>query len=185
MTIARAALSHVLPDVLQPGLSVVFCGTAAGRRSAEEGAYYAHPGNRFWPTLHEVGLTPRRLQPVEFPLLPGLGIGLTDVAKLHSGNDNELPREAFDAAGLIKKIEHWQPRVLAFTSKAAARAVLGQNHGYGLCAQLIGNTRLFVLPSPSGQARGHWSIGPWRELASLRQACLALALNRSAYAGTH
>lgn len=161
-------LSHVLPDVLQEGLSLVFCGTAAGKRSAAEGAYYAHPGNRFWSTLHETGLTPRRLQPVEFPLLPSFGIGLTDVAKLHSGNDSELPRDAFDVAGLIEKIERWQPRMLAFTSKAAARATLGRSCDYGLCEQRIGDTRLFVLPSPSGQARGHWDIGPWCALAGLR-----------------
>jgi TDG/mug DNA glycosylase family protein len=166
----QPTLSHVLPDVLQEGLSLVFCGTAAGKRSAEERAYYAHPGNRFWPTLHEIGLTPRRLQPGDFPLLLTFGIGLTDVAKLHFGNDNELPRDAFDVAGLIEKIERWQPRMLAFTSKAAARAALGHDSGYGLCEQRIGDTRLFVLPSPSGQARGHWNIGPWRELAELQRS---------------
>lgn len=170
MTLADSALSHVLPDVLQPGLSLVFCGTAAGKRSAEEGTYYAHPGNRFWPTLHEIGLTPRRLQPAEFPLLPTFGIGLTDVAKLHSGNDNELPKDAFHVAALIEKIERWQPRLLAFTSKAAARAGLGQTYGYGLCGRSIGATQVFVLPSPSGQARGHWDIAPWRELAALRRS---------------
>jgi double-stranded uracil-DNA glycosylase len=163
-------LSHVLPDVLREGLSLVFCGTAAGKRSAEEGAYYAHPGNRFWSALHETGMTPRRLLPIEFPVLASFGIGLTDVAKLHSGNDNQLPRDAFDAAGLIEKIERCQPRVLAFTSKAAARAALGRNCSYGLCAQRIGNTQLFVLPSPSGQTRGHWDIGPWRELAVLQRS---------------
>lgn len=167
---SASARSHVLPDVLREGLSLVFCGTAAGKRSAADGAYYAHPGNRFWSALHEAGLTPRRLQPSEFPLLPSFGIGLTDVAKLHSGNDSELPRDAFDAVGLIEKIERCQPRVLAFTSKAAARAVLGRSDSYGLCGQRIGSTKLFVLPSPSGQARGHWDIGPWRELAALQRA---------------
>ena len=42
---------HILPDVLQPGLALVFCGTAAGKRSAAERAYYAHPGNMFWRAL--------------------------------------------------------------------------------------------------------------------------------------
>ena len=51
----------ILPDVLESGLDLVLCGTAAGRKSAEMLAYYAKPGNRFWPTLHAVGLTPRRL----------------------------------------------------------------------------------------------------------------------------
>ncbi|HTM29231.1 MAG TPA: mismatch-specific DNA-glycosylase, partial [Rhodanobacter sp.] len=92
----RHTEAHILPDVLQPGLALVFCGTAAGKRSAADHAYYAHPGNLFWRALFEAGLTPRLLAPAEFPQLPGYGIGLTDLAKRHSGNDNELPRDAFD-----------------------------------------------------------------------------------------
>lgn len=155
----------ILPDLLQPGLALVFCGTAAGRRSAEEGAYYAHPGNLFWRALHAVELTPRLFAPAEFPLLPALGIGLTDLAKHHMGNDNELPRDAFDVGALRERIERHAPHVLAFTSKAAARAALGRAAGYGLQPERFGTTRLFVLPSPSGQARGHWDLAPWRALA--------------------
>jgi double-stranded uracil-DNA glycosylase len=155
----------ILPDVLQPGLRLVFCGTAAGKRSAKEGAYYAHPGNLFWRALFQSGLTPRLLTPQEFPQLPGFGIGLTDLAKRHAGNDDELPKDAFDVHGLIAKIERYAPTVLAFTSKNAARAALGAPAAYGLQAQSVGATRIFVLPSPSGQARGHWDIGPWTMLA--------------------
>jgi TDG/mug DNA glycosylase family protein len=161
---------HILPDLLQPGLALVFCGTAAGRRSAAERAYYAHPGNLFWRALFEAGLTPRLLRPAEFPLLPDYGIGLTDLAKRHSGNDDELPRNAFDAPALHTKIERHAPRLLAFTSKNAARAALGHAVNYGLQEETIGSTRLFVLPSPSGQARGHWDIGPWRTLGELYHA---------------
>ncbi|HKR75697.1 MAG TPA: mismatch-specific DNA-glycosylase [Rhodanobacter sp.] len=164
---ARKADRHVLPDVLQPGLALVFCGTAAGKRSAAERAYYAHPGNLFWHALFEAGLTPRLLAPAEFPLLPQFGIGLTDLAKRHSGNDDELPRDAFDAPALRAKIEHYAPRLLAFTSKNAARAALGRAVVYGLQDECIGATRVFVLPSPSGQARGHWDIGPWCALTRL------------------
>ncbi|MHB1058164.1 MAG: mismatch-specific DNA-glycosylase [Rhodanobacter sp.] len=161
---------HILPDLLRPGLALVFCGTAAGRRSAAERAYYAHPGNLFWRALFEAGLTPRLLAPAEFPLLSGYGIGLTDLAKRHSGNDDELPRDAFDAPALRAKIERHAPRLLAFTSKNAARSALGHAAGYGLQDETIGSTRLFVLPSPSGQARGHWDIGPWRALGGLYRA---------------
>lgn len=49
---------HVLPDVLEPGLKIVFCGTVAGRTSALRCAYYAGPGNKFWRMRHAVGLTP-------------------------------------------------------------------------------------------------------------------------------
>ena len=166
----RRTERHILPDLLQPGLALVFCGTAAGRRSAAERAYYAHPGNLFWRALFEAGLTPRLLMPAEFPQLPRYGIGLTDLAKRHSGNDDELPRDAFDAPALIAKIERHAPRLLAFTSKNAARAALGHAVGYGLQGETIGGTRLFVLPSPSGQARGHWDLAPWLALSELYRA---------------
>lgn len=162
----------ILPDVLQAGLALVFCGTAAGRRSAAEGAYYAHPGNLFWRALFETGLTSRLLAPGEFMQLPGYGIGLTDLAKHHAGNDSELPRDAFDRAALISKIEHHQPGMVAFTSKNAARAALARPVDYGAQDEMIGNTRVFVLPSPSGQARGHWSIEPWQQLADIHQQVL-------------
>jgi len=160
----------ILPDLLQPGLQLVFCGTAAGRRSAQAGAYYAHPGNMFWRTLHAVQLTPRLFAPAEYPQLPALGIGLTDLAKHHVGNDDELPRDAFDVEALRRRIARHAPRVLAFTSKAAARAALGRPAGYGLQQECIGATQLFVLPSPSGQARGHWDQAPWQALADLVRA---------------
>lgn len=164
---------HVLPDVLQPGLALVFCGTAAGKRSAAEQAYYAHPGNLFWRALHEAGITSRLFAPAEFSLLPQFGIGLTDLAKRHSGNDDELPPGAFDVPALRTKIMRYAPRLLAFTSKNAARAALGRSVSYGLQDEGIGGTRLFVLPSPSGQARGHWDVAPWRALGVLYRESLS------------
>lgn len=168
---ARTTEKHILPDVLAPGLALVFCGTAAGERSAREGAYYAHPGNLFWQALHEAGLTPYRFKPAQFVQLPALGIGLTDLAKRHSGNDADLPRGAFDVPALRAKIELYQPGLLAFTSKAAARAALGRPiTAYGMQPERIGPTALYVLPSPSGQARGHWDMAPWRQLKRHLQA---------------
>jgi TDG/mug DNA glycosylase family protein len=158
----------ILPDVLAPGLSVVFCGTAPGARSARDGAYYAHPGNHFWRALFEAGLTPRQLSPSEFRSVPTYGIGLTDVAKHHSGSDAELPPVAFDAAALQRKLARYRPRIVAFTSKNAARAGLeirSRSLGYGELDTRIAFSRVFVLPSPSGQARGFWDLGAWRALA--------------------
>lgn len=59
-------MTRVLPDVVGPCLDIIFCGTAAGKASAQRKAYYAGPGNAFWPTLHKVGLTPHQLKPEEF-----------------------------------------------------------------------------------------------------------------------
>ena len=156
----------ILPDVLATGLAVVFCGTAPGTRSAREGAYYAHPGNYFWRTLHAIGLTPSQLAPARFREMPRYGIGLTDVAKHAFGADVDLPRSAFDAAALRRRLARWQPAIIAFTSKNAARAGIGVAHPhYGEQAEHLAGCRVFVLPSPSGQARGFWDIQPWQQLA--------------------
>lgn len=156
----------ILPDLLGPGLRLVFCGMAAGHASAARRAYYAGPGNRFWPMLHATGLTRRLFRPEEFPALIALGIGLTDIAKSASGPDRAIPRRAEDAADLRRKIEAHAPRVLAFNGKCAAGRFLGGRSGYGWQAETIGPTRLFVLPSTSGAARGFWDEAPWRELAA-------------------
>jgi TDG/mug DNA glycosylase family protein len=160
----------VLPDLLAPGLKLVFCGTAPSRASAKASAYYARPGNRFWPTLHAVGLTPRRFLPAEYPQLMALGIGLTDLAKHHSGNDDELPDDAFDVSALKGKIRRLAPAMVAFTSKNAAQAFFGRAVGYGLQEERLDATRFFVLTSPSGQAVRFWDIACWRKLAACMQS---------------
>ncbi|HEX4943279.1 MAG TPA: mismatch-specific DNA-glycosylase [Usitatibacteraceae bacterium] len=158
----------LVPDVLAPGLRLVFCGTAPSKASAAARAYYAKPGNRFWKALHEAGFTPRRFLPAEYAKLLELGIGLTDLCKGHSGNDDELPRGSLDAPGLLRKIERFRPGVVAFTSKNAAKAFLGRDVDYGWQPERVGETRLFVLPSPSGQATRFWDPRPWRELAEVK-----------------
>ena len=152
--------------MLAPGLRVVFCGTAAGEVAARVGAPYAGPGNCFYRVLHEVGLTPRELQPGQFRELRGFGIGLTDVAKFAIGRDSMLQPSDFDPGAVVAKVERYQPRVLAFVGKRAAREVLGRKPGaYGQQDLTIDETHVWVLPSTSGAARGFWDIGPWRALA--------------------
>jgi double-stranded uracil-DNA glycosylase len=155
----------ILPDVLEPGLRIVFCGTAPGTASARAGAYYAGPGNRFWTTLHEVGLTPALLAPAEFARLPEFGLGLTDISKTASGSDQEVGRRGFDPARLEAAIAAVAPAHLAFNGKNAARGALGHPVDYGRQPDLLGGAAVWVLPSTSGAARRYWDIGPWRDLA--------------------
>lgn len=162
----------VLPDVLAPGLTVVFCGSAPGTYSARAGAYYAKPGNAFWPTLHRVGLTPRLLRPQEFAEVLRFGIGLTDLGKHAFGADHELPPGAYDAARLRHTILYWRPRLLAFAAKAPARAFLGRAVTTGRQPETIGETEIWVLTSPSGRARRFWDEAAWQALAA-RAADLA------------
>lgn len=157
-----------LPDLLERNLKIVFCGTAAGKTSDVKQEYYAHHGNRFWPTLHLIGLTPRQLDPSQYSELLKYQIGLTDLVKSVVGNDSELSRGHFNCAGLRVAIENYQPEIVAFTSKRAAKEFTGaKNLKYGLLEQKEKHTILFVLPSPSGMARKWWDENYWRQLASL------------------
>jgi TDG/mug DNA glycosylase family protein len=157
----------IVPDLLAPGLDLVFCGSAPSRASAEAKAYYANPGNRFWLTLHETGLTPRLFAPREYPKLLDLGIGLTDVWKFHFGQDAELPKDGANPPALEAKILLHQPKWLAFTSKNSARTALGGKVGYGIHPRTIGPTRIYVCCSTSGLARSFWDIRIWQDLADL------------------
>jgi double-stranded uracil-DNA glycosylase len=159
---------HVLPDVVRPGLKIVFCGTAAGTVSAKLGAYYAHPQNKFWRVLYAIGLTPRLVRPEEYSQLPDWGLGLTDIAKHVSGMDRELPARALGdeaCAALTAKILEAQPKLLAFTSLTGGRRWLGRAAGFGDSGERIRRTRVWLLPSPSPTAGWNWDEAWWRKLA--------------------
>lgn len=156
----------IVPDLLRDELKLVFCGTAPSRVSKEVRAYYAHPGNLFWKTLFDVGLTPRRLAPAEYPLLLEFGIGLTDLNKTEWGADSELTPQGFDVPAFLAKMRRYRPGVIAFTSKTAAGTFTGRKTmPYGMQAETLDGIPLFALPSPSGRARGYFDVAPWQALA--------------------
>ncbi|MGV8997066.1 MAG: mismatch-specific DNA-glycosylase [Parvibaculaceae bacterium] len=162
--------SDILPDQLAPDLRLVFVGTAPSHRSAAERAYYAHPGNRFWRALHEVGLTPRLYAPHEFRALLALGIGFTDMSKVGSGMDHNVAAHEYDVARFKAAMAVHCPRVIAFTSKKAASLFYGvptQKISLGLQAPQPDFPSVFVLTSPSGAAIRYWDIAPWQQLARL------------------
>jgi TDG/mug DNA glycosylase family protein len=153
---------------LKNDLKLVFVGTAAGQRSADLGQYYAHPGNRFWRTIHETRITPRQFQPHEFPNLLDLGIGFTDMCKAGAGMDHAALSFPIDIPAFREKMLRYRPKTIAFTSKKAASLF------YRRPTKVIELGRqpldqdfpiVFVLASPSGAASGHWSVRPWQELA--------------------
>jgi TDG/mug DNA glycosylase family protein len=163
-------LKPVLPDLLIPDLRLVVCGSAAGTVSARRGAYYAGPGNKFWRILAETGLTPRLLRPEEFPLLPGFGIGLTDLAKHAFGPDIAIRLDHYDPEGLLIRVCACRPGVLAFNGKRAASVFLGVKSSglaYGVQPAVSGLPTIFVLPSTSGLASRKWDASHWHDLAAI------------------
>jgi double-stranded uracil-DNA glycosylase len=157
----------ILPDLLAPGLDVVIVGAAAGKTSAARQGYYAGAGNRFWRTLHEVGLTPAELAPTEYARLLDYGIGLTDLAKCAIGADAALRPEDFDRMRLRAVIKAAPPRFVAFNGKTAAARYFdlpAAKVSYGRQPDTIGLAAVYVCSSTSA-ANGHWSQKPWEELA--------------------
>jgi TDG/mug DNA glycosylase family protein len=154
----------MLKNIIAPSLRVVFCGTAAGRISAQKGQYYAHPQNSFWSILHEAGITPHRLQPSECERLIEFGVGLTDLAKNVSGMDQQLPKGSFGLHAsnrLSQLIEKHSPRFLAFTSIAAGTLYFGSRRELGEQPEKIQRTRIWILPSTSPLAKRHWKKEVW------------------------
>ena len=151
-----------LDDLLSPGLRIVFCGTAAGNRSAKTRTYYAGPGNRFWTVIRKVGLVTETLGPADFRRASEFKIGFTDLAKAACGMDSTLVSADFDLARFWEAMARHRPQAVAFTSKAAGSIALGiarQRLAFGrVTADSTPNALpcCYVLPSPSG-ANAHWS----------------------------
>jgi double-stranded uracil-DNA glycosylase len=149
----EAAGSRVVPDVVAPGLRVLFCGINPGLYSAWSGHHFARPGNRFWPALHRSGFTPRQLRPDEQDELLGLGLGVTNVVERASARADELTRSELRLGGelLRDKVRLLAPRWLAVLGVTAYRAAFDDARAsVGQQAAPVGETRVWVLPNPSG-----------------------------------
>jgi TDG/mug DNA glycosylase family protein len=148
---STSATPSEVPDVLAPGLVVVFCGINPGRVSAAAGAHFANPRNDFWRLLHDAGFTPRLYEPHEQFALLELGVGLTNAAYRTTKGSGDLRRRDF--AGSAERLERiareLSPRALAFVGKEAYRGSFGRRPDLGAQLRTLGDTGLFVLPSTS------------------------------------
>ena len=100
----EAAGSRVVPDVVAPGLRVLFCGINPGLYTAATGHHFARPGNRFWPALHASGFTPRLFAPHEQEALLALGLGITNVAARATATADALsPEELREGGQLLRR----------------------------------------------------------------------------------
>ncbi len=148
-----AAAGLTLPDVVAPGLRVLFSGINPGLYSAATGYHFARPGNRFWPALHRSGFTPRQFRPDEQEQLLGLGLGITNVADRATARADELTDQELRDGGraLLAKAARLAPRWLAVVGVTAYRTAFGEARATVGPQQLTaGATRLWVLPNPSG-----------------------------------
>ncbi|HEY1190237.1 MAG TPA: G/U mismatch-specific DNA glycosylase [Gemmata sp.] len=149
----RAAKNKTVPDVIAPGLKVLFCGINPGLYTAAIGHHFGRPGNRFWPTLHLAGFTPRLLDPSEeLELLP-LGYGITNVVARATTGADELQKDEYVTGGALlrAKVQTFAPRYLAVLGIGAYRTAFARPKAVvGLQPDALGETRVWVLPNPSG-----------------------------------
>lgn len=144
-------MTSAVPDVLGPGLRLIFCGINPGRRSAAAGAHFANPRNDFWRLLHDAGFTPRLLDPSEQHSLLDLGLGLTNAASRTTRGSGDLRSADFagSAERLASLAEELRPGGLAFVGKAGYGGAFRERPELGLQERQLGDTWLFVLPSTS------------------------------------
>jgi len=168
-----AARDRTIPDVVAAGLRVVFAGINPGLYSAATGYHFARPGNRFWPALYRSGFTERLLRPDEQQQLPGLGLGITNIVARATARADELGPEELQAGArvLSAKVTRLRPRWLAVVGVTAYRVAFGRRHAaVGPQEGVIGATRVWVLPNPSG-LNAHWNADSLAgEFARLRAA---------------
>jgi double-stranded uracil-DNA glycosylase len=168
-----AASGRSIPDVLAPDLRVLFCGINPGLYSAATGYHFARPGNRFWPALHRSGFTRRLLRPSEQGDLIVLGLGITNIVARATARADELTRDELVAGGalLAAKVRDLRPRWLAVVGVTAYRTAFGQpGSSVGPQSHAIGQSRVWVLPNPSG-LNAHWPLDALsEEFARLRGA---------------
>ncbi len=168
-----AARGKRVPDCIAMDLHILLVGINPSLYSAAVGHHFARPGNRFWPTLHLAGFTPRLLSPFEDQQLVEYGYGITNIvpgatARADELTDDELKR---GARNLTRKVRRFRPRCVAFVGITAYRAAFDRPRAtMGEQAEQLASAPIWLLPNPSG-LNAHYQLADFaRHFAELRQA---------------
>ena len=148
---------NTLPDLLEPGLDIVFVGINPGRFSAKIGHYFSTPRNRFWPAINRSGLLDRPMSADDDHLALRQGIGFTDVGKLPSSSASDLRAADYrlGAPALEAKLKRFDPLIICFHGITGYRNYLRYAEGLKVVSELglqphaLGGSTGFVVPNPS------------------------------------
>jgi TDG/mug DNA glycosylase family protein len=153
----EGAVGRTIPDLVGPGLRVLFCGINPGLMSGARGLHFARPGNRFWKVLHAAGFTDRVLDPAEQRQLLDLGLGITNLVPSTSRAAADLtPAQLRDGARRLERTAaRRRPAFVAVLGLQAYRTAFRRPGAtIGAQGESLGGARLWLLPNPSGlQAR--------------------------------
>lgn len=155
----HAFRDRTVPDLVGPGIRLLFVGINPGLWTAATGAHFAHPGNRFYPALHAAGLTEHRMQVSEGMAasdhrhLVERGMGITNLVQRATARADELNRDELVAGGrrLVKKVAAWKPRVVAVVGIGAYRTGFSKpKSSAGRQPDQMSGADVYVLGNPSG-----------------------------------
>ena len=148
-----AAYGRTVSDLAGPGIRVLLCGINPSLWSGATGHHFGRPSNRLWPTLHEAGLTQRRLRPEDADELLAAGIGITNLVNRATARADELADEEIRAGlpRLRATVRRWRPAAVAVLGVSAYRTAFGRPKAkVGPQGEILDGARLWVLPNPSG-----------------------------------
>jgi TDG/mug DNA glycosylase family protein len=167
------AYGLTLPDLVAPGLRVMLVGINPSLWSGWSGYHFGRPSNRLWTTLHEAGLTPRRLGPEDTDELLAAGIGITNLVARATARADELTDEEIRAGvpRLEELIARWRPRVAAVLGVTAYRVAFSRPKAVvGRQPEMLAGSVLWVLPNPSGLNAHYQQPALTAEYGALRAA---------------
>jgi double-stranded uracil-DNA glycosylase len=160
------AEGKTVADVIAPGLTILFCGINPGLYSGAVGHHFARPGNRFWKVLFIAGFTDRQLSPSEERQLLDYGYGITNFVERATSTAAQLTREELitGAQRISQKLQQFKPQYLAILGVTAYRQAFHRPRAVlGLQPDMIDETKIWVLPNPSG-LNAHYQVGDLAQL---------------------
>jgi double-stranded uracil-DNA glycosylase len=169
----QAAYGREIPDLVGPGLRLLLVGINPSLWSGWSGRHFGRPSNRLWPTLHQAGLTPRRLLPEESGELLAAGIGITNLVARATARADELTPDDIRAGvpRLRRLVRQRHPEVVAVLGVTAYRVAFSRPKAVvGPQPEPLEGARLWVLPNPSGLNAHYQQADLTAEYARLRQA---------------
>ena len=162
-----------MPDVIGPGLRVLFVGINPSLYSGATGHHFARPGNRFWRVLHAAGFTDRVVSPYEERILLARRLGITNLVNRATASADELDADELrrGASRILAKVRRYRPNAIAFVGMGAFRIAFGRPRAAGgRQDEDLAGAEVWVLPNPSGRTAGYQMPALTRAFRELRRS---------------
>jgi TDG/mug DNA glycosylase family protein len=148
-----------VPDLVGPGLRLLFVGINPGLWTAATQTHFASPSNRFYPALYAAGILTEPMSPsagmtdADRDLLRSRGIGITNIVRRATARADELTREELRAGAveLTETVRRTAPNVVAILGITAYRTAFDARAAVpGRQPEPLEGAELWVVPNPSG-----------------------------------